>query len=209
MKELGWPTLANRRKGNKLKQFLKIINNQAPSYLESLVPEKIGVNRPQSRNAENYHIVRARTETYKNSFIPSAVSLFNSLDTRNRSFEHCNDLMRQDKFPLFYHGKRSNNIKHAQLRMECSKLNHHLFSNHVLDSPECSCGSECEDVEHYLLHCPLYFEERATMLTEINNICVINVSWQLLLYGTEIFDFCTNCKLFDIVHKFIEVTDRL
>ena len=209
MGELGWPTLATRRKGAKIKQFLKIIDNQTPSYLKSLIPEKIGTNRPQSRNADNFHMFKARTETFKNSFIPSAVSIYNSLDVANRSFDYCRDLMSQTKNPLYYYGNRSCSIKHAQLRMQCSKLNYHLFKNHVLDSPVCSCGSECENVEHYFYKCPLYFEERRLMLTELRVICNIDLSSRLLLYGSDTFDYRTNCRIFDIVHKYISTTDRL
>ena len=79
----------------------------------------------------------------------------------------------------------------------------------MLDSPICSCGSQLEDVEHYFFHCPLYFEERRTMLNEVNNICNINVSCQLLLFGSELLDLSTNCTLFDIIHKFIDATNRL
>ena len=37
-------------------------------------------------------------------------------------------------------------IRHAQLRMKCSRL--HLFSVHDVDSPACPCGHDCEDSNH-------------------------------------------------------------
>ena len=209
MRELGWPTLANRRKGNKLKQFLHIITKEAPEYLQQLVPEKIGSIRPQSRNPDNFYYVRARTETFRNGFIPSAVKLYNSLAVSNRSFEYCKNIMAQVKTPLYYYGKRNVNIKHAQLRMLCSRLNHHLFLLHVVESPSCACGNVCEDINHYLLHCPLYIEERTEMLLQIRNISTVDITSKLLLFGSDQFDFDTNCKLFGIVHFYIEYTGRL
>ena len=209
MRELGWPSLTNRRKGNKLKQFLKILTKETPEYLQNLIPAKIGTIRPQSRNPDNFYYVRARTETFRNSFIPSAVRLWNSLSVKDRTFTYCKEIMKQVKFPLFYHGGRVNNIKHAQLRMLCSKLNHHLFLLHVVDSPTCNCGSDCEDNNHFLLQCPLYFDIRRTMLTQIRNDCNINITVELLLFGAEHLDVDTNCKIFDIVHKFIEDSNRL
>ena len=209
MEEVGWPSLADRRKGNILKQFLKIINDDTPAYLKSLIPGKIGTDRPQSRNADNFSIMKSRTETFKNSFIPSAVSLYNTCNIGNRSLEHCKNISSQSKNPLYYHGKRSNNIKHSQLRMHCSKLNHHLFTNHVLGSPTCHCGHKCENSEHFLLHCPLYHEERRAMLSDIHNLCNVTVSCNLLLYGSDLLNFEINCKLFDCVHTYIETTDRL
>ena len=38
--ELNWPTLADRRKGVKLKNFYKIINNETPEFLRSLLPKR-------------------------------------------------------------------------------------------------------------------------------------------------------------------------
>ena len=133
--ELNWPSLTDRREGVKLKNFLKIMNNEMPQYLQSLIPEKIGAKRPQLRNPDNFYSMRSRVETYRLSFIPSSVRLYNSLDIVDRSFEYANSLMKRPNKSLFYHGSRSSGIKHAQLRMKCSKLNFHLFSLHVVDSP--------------------------------------------------------------------------
>ena len=60
--ELNWPALADRRKGVKLKNFFKIINNKTPKYLRSLLPTRIGDVRPQSRNPDNYYTVKAKTK---------------------------------------------------------------------------------------------------------------------------------------------------
>ena len=92
-----------------------------PQYLQSLTPKKIGTKRPQSRNRDNFYSMRARIETYRSSFIPSSVRLYNSLHIVDRSFEYANSLMKKPSPSLFYHGSRSSGIKHAQLRMKCSK----------------------------------------------------------------------------------------
>ena len=102
-----------------MKNFLKIMNNEMPQYLQSLIPETIGTKRPQSRNPDNFYSMRARIETYRSSFIPSSVRLYNSLDIVDRSFEYANSLMKRPSPSLFYHGSRSSDIKHAQLRMKC------------------------------------------------------------------------------------------
>ena len=208
-RELGWPTLLDRRKGNKLKQFIKILTKEAPLYLQDLIPMKFGDIRPQSRNPDDFYYVRARTETFRNSFIPSAVKLWNSLAIKNRTLEYCKNIMSHVKTPLYYYGKRMSNIKHAQLRMQCSKLNHHLFLLHVLDSPSCSCGNKCEDVDHFFLCCPLYIDARRIMLTQIRRICTLDISSKLLLFGSEDCDTDLNCKIFEIVHTYIESTNRL
>ena len=181
--ELNWPSLTDRREGVKLKNFLNIMNNEMPQYLQSLIPEKIGTKRPQSRNPDNFYSMRARIETYRSSFIPSAVRLYNSLDIIDRSFEYINSLMKRPSPSLFYHDSRSSGIKHAQLRMKCRKLNFYLFSLHVVDSPACPCGHDCEDSNHYLLRCPLFYQARNMLLNEIRELTMTDISCELLLYG--------------------------
>jgi len=206
--ELNWPSLADRRTGTKLKTFIKIINKDAPGYLQSLLPLKIGDVRPQSRNANNYYPLKARTETFKNSFIPSTVKLWNSLDISKRNLSYCNSIMSNHRAQLLYYGNRDTNIKHSQLRMQCSKLNFHLFLLHVRPSYECVCGHFREDANHYLLNCPLYFQDRNHMIQEINRLGV-TLSTDVLLYGSDDVALDINYKIFDSVHLFIESTGRL
>ena len=118
--------------------------------------------------------------------------------------------MRKEPNVLFYEGSRSDNIKHAQLRMKCSKLNSHLFMLHVTDSPECLCGNNDEDANHYLLYCPLYHIQRQKMLYSLNNDLNINyVDYKLLLYGSDTLDLKTNKSIFKAVHTFISESGRL
>ena len=102
-----------------------------------------------------------------------------------------------------------NNIKHAQLRMKCSKLNHHLFSLHVMDSPVCPCGYECEDTNDFLLHCPLFHVDRIRLFVAISLLGNFEITCSLLLCGSDNFHLDTNRKLFDCVHLFIDSSGRL
>ena len=54
--------------------------------------------------------------------------------------------------------------------MKCSKLNFHLFSLHVVDSPACPRGHDCEDSNHYLLQCPLFYQARNRVINEIREL---------------------------------------
>ena len=132
LNELNWPSLADRREGAKLKNFIKIINKESPVYLQDLIPKRIGDIRPQSRYPDNFYTVKSRIETFRKSFIPSAVSLWNSLKDSDRTLTYADSLLKKTTPPLLYYGSRTNNYKHAQLRMKCSKLNFHLYSLHVL-----------------------------------------------------------------------------
>jgi hypothetical protein len=138
--ETKWQTLSERRTMNKLKSISKIADGNAPAYLQSLLPAKVGDTRPASRNSDHFTIIKARTETFKNSFIPSGIKLWNSSLNKIQDVNDVN-YNSEPANTTFYEGQREVNIKHAQLRMKCSKLNAHLFALHVIDSPNCSCGN--------------------------------------------------------------------
>ena len=80
-----WQLLKERRHHFKFKNFLRIVNNETPVYLQSLLPITVGSVRPNSRNATNYSNSNARTETFKNSFIPSAIEIWNKSGPDERS----------------------------------------------------------------------------------------------------------------------------
>ena len=68
--------------------------------------------------------------------------------------------------------------------MKCSKLNFHLFSLHVVDSAACPCGNDCENSNHYLLQCPVFYQARNMMMNEIRKLTMTDISCNLLLYGS-------------------------
>ena len=119
--------------------------------------------------------IHAWTETFQNSFTPSSISYWHSLDISNQSISFIKLLMHHVKSPLFCYGNRENNMKHAQLRMKCSKLNCLLFSLHVIDSPVYPYGYECAATNH-LLHCPLFHEDRIRMLVWISLPCNFEIT---------------------------------
>jgi hypothetical protein len=110
---------------------------------------------------------------------------------------------------LYNLGYRSIAIKHAQLRMGCSRLNSHLYHLHVLDSPSCQCGFNFEDASHYLLKCPLYILERNELLLNLQSIGINNISVNLLLKGSNQYDSRHNEDIFNVIHKYIDNTNRL
>ena len=205
--ELGWQKLKDRRSAIKLKHFALMMEGKAPSYLCKLIPESLE-STMHLRNFGNIRNVKYRTETLKKSFIPSSIAIWNELDRCNRNSSYAKNLLKRNYNILFGAGERFVNIQHAQLRMNCSKLNADLFALHVVNSPACSCGFNYEDVNHYLLNCPLYVYERNKMLLEIRDLKINNVTTEILLRGYS-KDFETNRKLFSSVHNYISKTNRL
>ena len=168
----------------------------------------MGDTRPTSRNADNFKLTKTRTETFKKSFIPSSIKIWNQSQAKNQTPNHADPLNNSKGNILFYEGPRDVNIKHAQLRMKCSKLNSHLFLLHVADSPACSCGFDNEDTNHYLLNCPLFNNERHHMLQAVF-LHVNTITRNTLLFGCEELDHQGNLDIFTAVHHYINTTKRL
>ncbi len=166
--------------------------------------------RLQSGNADNFVTVKARTETYKKSFIPSAAQLWNKTPAQERTLDFIKDTMSSKSTLLYCVGSRDANIKHAQLRMKCSKLNDHLFNLHVIESSACPCGHKVESSEHYFLKCPLYDPQRKKMFRDIKKIITCDtVTLDMILYGMMKYDFDKNKQIFECVHEFIKESGRL
>ena len=53
---------------------------------------------------------------------------------------------------FFFDGNRLGQIHHAGLRMRCSSLKAHLFSNNIIVSPMCVSGA-FEDAQSFLMSC--------------------------------------------------------
>jgi hypothetical protein len=74
-KETGWETLSTRRKVKKLLLFLsKIVNKEAPDYLDELDPPLMAANVNYNlRNSHNIHVLFKRLSVYHNSYFPCTI----------------------------------------------------------------------------------------------------------------------------------------
>ena len=97
---------------------------------------------------------------------------------------------------LYNHGIRYWNCIHARLRIGCSGLNDHLYSNlHVIDTPNCSCGASSETVFHYFFQCDRFEDEREQLFQNISLFTKINIS--IIIYGETNLSLEDNFKRFD------------
>ena len=215
--EIGWETLAERRKKAKLIIMYKIINNLTPTYLRDLLPETppLAMNH-NTRHRPDIYPFRARTSLFEKSFFPSTVRLWNQLPHEIRNAVSLSQFKSKLKFTpkqpiqyleLLYFGKRHTAIKHTRLRLGCSRLNSHLFKIGVVDSPLCSCGTGVEDTLHYLFTCPLYRNLRVDLSNKI--IPIAPFTSQTVLYGNKTCSLDDNYLIFSAVHEYIEKTERL
>jgi hypothetical protein len=211
--ELCWPSLGQRRLQHTLTMFYKITHGEAPAYLCNILPQTVGArNEYKLRSAHKIDIPFARLECYRRSFFPFASREWNKLSYDTimspsiKDFKKAISNNRKDTNLLYYYGQRWPSIHHARIRMGCSKLNQHLFTNHLIENPSCVCGHPVEDATHYFLNCPRYAAIRIDLL---NNIALISrVSTAVLLYGNKGLDMAINKRIFDEVHKFIISSHR-
>ena len=111
------------------------------------------------------------------------------------------------KEPLFYIGIRKCNVIHAQLRMNCSNLNAHLHSLHVIDSPACVCSHSIEDTAHFFLCCPLYYTQRLALQNIVSRYTDFKL--ETLLFGDTNIDNVDNITIILAVHDYIKNSERL
>ena len=72
--DLGWESLQSRRSKHKLILFYKMVNGLAPEYLQTLVPPTVqNTTSYNLRNANNLRNIRANTNLFYNSFLPSTI----------------------------------------------------------------------------------------------------------------------------------------
>jgi len=84
--ELAWDELSSRRKVRKLEHFYKIVSNLTPNYLLELLPVTVSKRSNLSlRSNHNFCLFSCRTERFQQSFFPSTIRLWNSLDLESRN----------------------------------------------------------------------------------------------------------------------------
>ena len=83
--ELGLQSPRDRRWCRKLSLFYKILENENPKYLFSLIPTRRSLY--STRNIHNIPLVNTKHNFFKNSFFPSTIIESNNLDPHLRKSE--------------------------------------------------------------------------------------------------------------------------
>ena len=89
----------------------------------------------------------------------------------------------------------------AKLRMQCSNLNDHLKSMHIVESSACSYGFVNEDEFYFFFGCPFFNRPRIILPNVISSVAPFTL--RTLLYGVDESDFTENKK---IIKKIINET---
>ena len=101
-REIGWISLQDRRKYQKLVMAFKIKMGITPEYLSSIFPNTVGLRTQYNlRITNDLTIVNTRTQLFKNSFLPSCIALWNSLPEEIRNIESVATFKYQLKTHIF------------------------------------------------------------------------------------------------------------
>ena len=212
--DTNWQSFSQHRDNTMLKMLFKMKNQLAPNYLNELLPdENQQYNEYNLRNGKNLKLPITKRESLKRSFIPTAITLWNSTPINIRQSSSLTEfktrLRNADLTKIHYfYGKRWPAILHARLRIGCSKLNYDLCYNlHLPDiNPSCLCGAKHETSKHFLMHCELYSEIRAVLKRKVESIT--KYDFITLLTGSEDLSLEENRLVFDAVHEYILETQR-
>jgi len=165
------------------------------------------------RNNQNIKLPYSRLESFKRSFIPFSINLWNRLkvDVRlSQSISEFKNALKADvreACVLYYYGKRWASVHHARIRLGCSKLRADLFYKlHVIENPNCSCGYAIENAEHFFFNCPNYNDLRINFLYKVNAIALPTL--KTILYGDNTLLLNNNQAIFDATHEFIILSKR-
>ena len=215
-KECGWLSLAERRRQQKLSFMFKAHSDLLPTYISDLMPPLVrNISNYPLRNMNNYSVPFARTEIFKKSCIPSAITLWNSADNslKNSNTLHSFKYQMKKSFainskePSYYaSGNRRLSVLHARIRNNCSNLNLDLFNNFLRPDPTCSCQVEPENAEHYFLRCHKYTIQRLVLFNSLRNFLPLRL--EILLYGNPNLTDAENEIIFESVHIFIKNSNR-
>ena len=164
-----------------------------------------------------------RTDLFKYSFFPYAIVECNKLDVtvRNaKSFLIFKNLLLKIGRPIqnsIFKIHDPLGIKLlTRLRLGLSHLNEHRFRHNFQDclNPLCSCSLEVESNIHFFLHCQHFIQSRPTLLDSVKKIVndisnlTDDVLVNLLLYGSQTFNFEENSTIIKASIKYILSTER-
>ena len=104
----------------------------------------------------------------------------------------------------------------TRLRLGLSHLREHKFKNGFQDTlnPFCSCGLDVETNMHFFLYCPLFSNQRCTLLSTVNSIdsSLTNTDdtalTDIFLFGKASLDISANTLILNATMNYIISTNR-
>ena len=209
--ETGWAKLSKRREYHRLVLFYKILHGLTPQHLHNTLLNYTNLNNTYNLRNNYMQLIYSRTEAFRSSFFPCSFRLWNELDTLTRASDSLSlfksRLTKEKRRKNLYHeyGCRKINCILTCIRMKCSKLNHDLSMNNIIDNDTCNCG-QIETAFHYFFECPQYTILRNDLDLETGFVPILTLN--IILNGDSSLSEQRNLALHTAVSKYILETDR-
>ena len=174
--ELGFESLKQCYWYRKLCSFYNIFKYGSLHYLFNINPTR---NSSYIRNHAKIPLFRTNHNFFKNSFFLSTIIEWNNLDPNLRNSDTYGTFkntvlkfIRPSPNSLFECHNPPGVKFLIRLRLGLSYLHEHKFRHSFPDllNPLCKCDFELESTPHFLLHCPIYNNDRSCLLSTIKNI---------------------------------------
>ena len=214
--ELGLESPQIHRWYRKLCLFYMIYKNQSPYYLYNIIPT---INKYNTfRNSGKIPYFKTKHNFFKNSFFPSVIVEWNKLESSLRRCDTYNvfksNILKFIRLSSnsFFDRHNPIGIKYiTRIRLGLSHLQERKFKHGFQDTLNlvCNCSNDAESAIHFFLHCPLYSNERRTLLNSLVNIDQslldnTDVSLtQILLFGNSTFNVIVNTKIVNLTINFV------
>ena len=210
-----------RRWYRKLCSLYKVFKNESPRYLFNIIPSRNPAY--STRNHVNIPLLKASHNLFKNSFFPSAIIEWNFLDPNLRNsdtygtFKNVILKFIRPSLNSVFECHNPQGVKFLiRHRLGLGHPSEQIFKHSFQDllNPLRKCGAEVESASHFLLHCPIYNNDRSSLLSTIRNIdCKLleitdSSLTQTLLYGNPSFDIITNSLILNATIDFVLSTKR-
>ena len=220
--ELGWDSLATRRKIHTAVLLYKVLKCNVSPYLKLLLPI---LNHGRTlRNQGKLKLFRCRTTKFYNSILPIGVKIWNSLPVNIQNSPSINSFKRNvirhfgtapSLHVKYCRGPESH--LHARLRMGLSALNQHRFTYNFIQTRLCDHCQSPESTIHFFHECPAYAAQRVELYRRIAQLHppFIHLSKSqkiqlLLIKDTENLNVNSNIinGICEEVHKYLSRSER-
>jgi hypothetical protein len=217
--ETGWELLSVRQKW-RLQLFYNIVNKNIPNYLCTLIPSFIqGTSVYTLRNGNYIILPFCRLSSTRDSFIPSTIKMWNSLNNTIRNVDTLSKFKSELKkidvtenhavLKHYVYGPWKLNIILTQLRSSGSFLNYDLFRIGIVSYPSCPCGAALESLKHFFLDFPIYLQARTTLIENLNMVTTCyTLDIKFLTCGNVNLTYEQNCIIFKYVFDYIKYSKR-
>jgi hypothetical protein len=217
LSELGWETLASRRKVHRLITYYKLSNGLTPAHIIPLMAKPVSAHTSYNlRNKNNLRTPQNRLKISKGSYFPQTIKDWNNLPIETRASLTVHSFKAKIQPPIpkklyinTHYGKGG--VWLARIRMGLSGLNSHRFTYNHINSPSCTtCNKGSETPLHYFWACTNHTPARNKMMEEIREETGIQASrnniLNILLYGK--LDRKHHKTIFKIASTYLAETKR-